>query len=462
MRVTADDFSYRLSRRSVPVGRVRFVIANRGGVAHDFAIGRWKTRLIRPGATAAVTVQLPRRGRVAYRCTIPGHSALGMRGVLTVGRAPAAPATTATTSPSTTTTAAAALKLTKIGDFERPVFVTAPLSDPDRVYVVEQVGKIWEVVADAAPTLFLDITGHVVSANERGLLSMAFAPDYETSGRFYVDYTDGMGDGNVQVVEYRRSAGNPEAADPSSARVVLSIVKPWETHNAGMLQFGPDGYLYIAVGDGDPGVVHEPGAFAQTLDDLLGNILRIDPLHPSDDLPYSIPAKNPFAGRLDARGEIWDYGLRNPWRFWIDRVTGDMYIGDAGLEGAEEVDYVSGNSGGLNFGWPCFEGTTLFDSRRSCDGAISPVLEYDHSDNRCAVIGGVVVRDSRLPDLAGRYLFGDYCNGKIRSMLVVDGQATDVRDTGLVVGKLSSFGTDARGRTYAASTDGAVYRLDAP
>src|SRR5262249_4066120 len=184
---------------------------------------------------------------------------------------------------------------------------------------------------------FLDLTARGVQSNEGGLLSLAFAPDYGRSGAFYVDYTDSVGNGNVNVVEYRRSADDPDVADPSTARPVLHIVKPYENHNAGMLQFGPDGDLYIAVGDGDSGVADPPGAFAQTLDDLLGNILRIDPRAVVDGGgPYTIPDTNPFVGSENDRGEVWDYGLRNPWRFWIDPATGDLYLGDAGEADLEE------------------------------------------------------------------------------------------------------------------------------
>jgi glucose/arabinose dehydrogenase len=276
----------------------------------------------------------------------------------------------------------------------------------------------------------------------------------------YVDYTDRTGNGNVNLVELRRSAASPDQVDPYSARQILEIVKPWENHNAGMLQFGPDGYLYVAVGDGDSGVLDSPGAFAQTLGDLLGNILRIDPLHPSGQLPYSIPASNPFVGRAGARSEVWDYGLRNPWRFTIDPVTGDLYVGDAGEGEREEIDYVAGNAGGQNFGWPCFEGTVAGPGGQTCADPVGPLFDYDHGGGRCAVIGGVVVRDPRLPSLAGRYLFGDYCDGKLHSMLVGGGKATDVTDLGLTVPTLDSFGVDGLGRVYVTATDGGVYRLD--
>jgi glucose/arabinose dehydrogenase len=462
VRVVARDYSYALSRRTVPPGRVRFVVVNKGSVAHDFSIDGRKTRALKPNGRATLDVVFGKAGAYRYRCTVPGHAALGMKGILRVARATGGTATStapATTSDATTRPTGAPVQLVKIGDFERPVFVTAPPGDGRRLFVVEQRGTIREVVeGQPGSSQFLDLTSQVEEISERGFLSMAFAPDYVQSGRFYVYYTDHVGSGNVNVVEYHRSASNPEIADPSTARPILEIDKPYENHNAGMMQFGPDGYLYIAVGDGDSGVIYKPGAFAQTRDDLLGNILRIDPLRPGDR-PYSIPASNPFDGQTGVRGEIWDYGLRNPWRFWIDPPTGDLYIGDAQLGGPEEIDYAPGNKGGLNFGWPCFPGSVPFDATETCSDPVAPIYEYDHGGGRCTVIGGIVVRDPRLPSLSGRYLFADYCEGKIESVLVADGKAT-VDDLGPRVAALSSFGVDGLGRVYVTSTDGGVYRLD--
>jgi glucose/arabinose dehydrogenase len=231
---------------------------------------------------------------------------------------------------------------------------------------VEQTGVIRQLVDGVLlERPFLDITRYVSWASETGLLSMAFAPDYATSGRFYVYFNDHVGNQNVNVVEFRRSTVDPEVADPNTYRQVLTIEKPWENHNAGMMEFGRDGDLYIAVGDGDSGVLHWPGAFAQTLDDLLGDILRIDPSQQPNGAPYRVPPDNPFVGVAGARPEIWAYGLRNPWRFDIDRTTGDLYLGDVGEGQMEEIDVIPGGHGGENFGWPCFEGSVPFDTTAS-------------------------------------------------------------------------------------------------
>jgi len=294
--------------------------------------------------------------------------------------------------------------------------------------------------------------------NETGLLGLAFAPDYAQSGLFYVDFTRHEGNGNIYVEEFKRSATNADVADPDSARVVLRIVKPWENHNAGMLQFGPDGDLYIGVGDGDSGVLNPPGAFAQTLDDLLGDILRIDPRQDGDE-PYTVPDTNPFVGVEGDRPEIWAYGLRNPWRFWVDSATGDLYIGDVGEGTREEIDYEPAGKGGFNFGWPCFEGTVVFDPTATCPGAVAPLYDYNHNTNLCAVIGGVVLHDPRLPTLDGEFLYSDLCGGEIDGLRVDGGTAT-TEDLKLNVPGADSFGVDALGRAYVVSMQGAVYRID--
>jgi glucose/arabinose dehydrogenase len=299
----------------------------------------------------------------------------------------------------------------------------------------------------------------VQNENETGLLGLAFAPDYAESGLFYVFFNRHEANGNLFLEEYHVSKDDPDVADPYSARVVLEIVKPWENHNGGMLQFGPDGYLYVAVGDGDSGVLNPPGAFAQTLDDLLGNILRIDP-RATDDEPYTVPDSNPFVGVAGDRPEIWAYGLRNPWRFWVDSETGDLYLGDVGEGTREEIDYEPAGKGGFDFGWPCLEGTVPVDPTATCTGEVAPIYDYSHDTNLCAVIGGVVLHDPRLPSLDGFFLYSDLCGGEVKALRVDGGVVAENDDLKLNVPGLDSFGMDALGRAYLVSVDGPVYRLD--
>jgi glucose/arabinose dehydrogenase len=215
--------------------------------------------------------------------------------------------------------------------------------------------------------------------------------------------------------------------------------------------------MYASVGDGDSGVLNPPGFFAQRKDSLLGTILRIDPRHGD---PYDVPQDNPFVGDPDARPEIWALGLRNPWRFWIDAESGSMLVADAGNERREEIDLASIAQPGSNFGWPCFEGSLPFDTTRSCAGARPPLLDYPRADGACAVIGGVVARDERIPALAGRYLYGDFCSGRLTAVATEDGSVSASGDLGLVVPELSSFGVDGLGRIYVMAVTGEVHRLD--
>jgi glucose/arabinose dehydrogenase len=349
-------------------------------------------------------------------------------------------------------------RLTKIGDFERPVLVTSPPGDARDLFVVEQPGTI-RVVQDGVllPQPFLDIRDEVYFTSEPGLLSLAFAPDWATSRLAYVFYNQRKGNGDSRIAELRSVAGNPLVTDTGAVRTVLEVVKPWENHNGGMLQFGPDGNLYASLGDGDSGVRNRPGAFAQTLDDLLGSIIRIDPRHGS---PYAIPLGNPFAADAGARPELWAYGLRNAWRFWLDPATGDMVIGDVGYGAREELDLIPAGTSGQNFGWPCFEGTAPFDGTAQCEKPVAPILELGHDGGNCSIIAGVVVHDPRLPGLADRLLFGDYCTGAIEAVRVEGGQVVERDALGLTVPELSSFGVDGAGRVYVTSTAGPVYRLD--
>jgi glucose/arabinose dehydrogenase len=453
VRVEARDFSFKLSRRAVPAGStVRFVVSNRGKVPHDFVIKGKRTRLLRPGRSQTITVAFPRKGSLPFLCSVPGHAHLGMKGTFTVSPkpAPAAPEPPIVVSDRVT--------LTAIGSFDRPVLLTAPPGDTHRLFLVEQTGLV-KIVRDGAllRTPFLDLRDKVKFSSEPGLLSIAFAPDYETSGLFYAFYNSTAGNGDIHISEFRRTETDPDVADPYSERILLTIVKPWENHNGGMLQFGPSGYLWASVGDGDSGVIDPPGFYAQRKDSLLGTIIRIDPRRGD---PYAIPDDNPFVGEADARPEVWAYGLRNPWRFWIDAPTRSVYVGDAGNAQREEINVDSIGKPGVNFGWPCFEGTLPFDETAVCPDATPPLRDYARANPDCAVIGGVVARDPRIAILAGRYLYGDFCAGSITAIAVENGRVTASDTLGVVVPRLTSFGVDGSGRVYALSLTGEVFRID--
>ncbi len=353
--------------------------------------------------------------------------------------------------------ARSAVRLTRIGTFDQPLYLDAPPGDASRLFVVERPGRIRIVRRGRVLRRpFLDIADRVSLGGERGLLSMAFAPDYARSGLFYVDYTDRSG--NTNVVEYRRSR-DLDRASPRSRRLVLFQRQPEPNHNGGLIVFGPDGLLYAGLGDGGGGGdEHGRLGNAQNLRTLLGKILRIDPRRAGRHR-YRIPARNPFARRRGIRREIFAYGLRNPWRFSFDARTGDMAIGDVGENRIEEVDFArAGRTGGVNYGWRVFEGRSRFGSG-GARRAVSPVLQYTHAHG-CSVTGGYVVRDPRLPALNGRYVYADYCVGRLFSVLLRPGHARRNHALGPTVPRLTSFGQDARRRIYLTSARGPVYRLD--
>ena len=338
---------------------------------------------------------------------------------------------------------------------------------------------------DAFRRPFLDLSRRIsMSGDEEGLLSLAFAPDYATSGLFYVDYTDLR---HRTVVEEFRSSADPNVADPRSARKVLVISNPSRAHHGGHLLFGPDRYLYVSQGDG--GVYRDPAHPAQDLDSLHGKILRIDPRR-RGNRPYGIPPGNPFVGK-PGRDEIWAYGLRNPWRIALDPETGALVIGDVGALIAEEIDVAP--SAGLNFGWSCLEGTSPYalDPPPSCRGElVPPAIEFVRGSVRsvvvttprprvsrgranvdtrletgepvCSVVAGVFVRTLPSRTSSDATSYGDFCDSSLRSFRLEDGRAVDLRELGLDVVVLSSFGVDAAGRVYATSLTGPVYRLEAP
>jgi glucose/arabinose dehydrogenase len=348
------------------------------------------------------------------------------------------------------------VRLVRAGRFDEPTYVTGAPGDGARVFVLQRTGRVM-LLRDGRKQSrpFLDIGAEVYAAGgaEQGLLGLAFAPDYPKTGLFYVDYT--VAGNDIEVVRYRRSAGDPDVADPRSARTVLRIDHhAYTNHNGGQLAFGPEGDLFVGVGDG--GSEGDPNANGQNTDTLLAKILRIAP---GASGGYTIPAGNPFVGRPGRRPEIWAYGLRNPWRFSFDRTSGSMVIGDVGQDSEEELDFVRARAGaGANYGWSVWEGDRRFRPGRA-RGAVAPVLSASHDDGYCAIVAGYVVRDSALPSLYGRYLFGDFCRAQIESVRLSPGRSAGLRDTGLRVPALSSFGQDARGRIYVASLDGEVYRL---
>jgi glucose/arabinose dehydrogenase len=357
------------------------------------------------------------------------------------------------------------VRLHKVGDFDQPLYVAQPPGDDRDLFVVEKTGRI-QVVRDGQRVSepFLDLSDQVSAGTEQGLLSLAFAPDYRRSGLLYVDYTDTAGD--TRVVEYRRSSSDPLVADPQSAREVLGVDQPYDNHNGGLLLFGPGeaprgsqapDLLYIGLGDG--GSLDDPERNGQDLSTLLGKILRIDP-RASGGRPYSVPDSNPFVGRSGARSEIYSYGLRNPWRFSFDPVTGALAIADVGQSEIEEVDLVARGKGrGANFGWSAYEGFDRFNDDQQAANALPPVLVYGH-DAGCSITGGYVARDRGLRSLYGRYLYGDFCAGQLRSFAATPGRrAVDDRALGLQVPLLSSFGEDNAGHLYATSLEGPVYRL---
>jgi glucose/arabinose dehydrogenase len=350
------------------------------------------------------------------------------------------------------------VKLQRVGRFASPLFVTSPPGDRRRQFVVEQAGRVM-VLRDGRKLdrPFLDLRSQVLArSSEQGLLSMAFAPDYATSGLFYVYYTDAAG--YQRVVEFRRR--DADHADAGSARLVLRMRDEESNHNGGLLLFGPDGQLYVGTGDGGGGGdQHGARGNAQNLGSLLGKILRIDP-RARDGRAYGASPRNPFAGRAGARSEIYAYGLRNPWRFSFDHKRGDLIIGDVGQNAFEEIDFVRRGAGrGANFGWRPYEGRSRYTPGESAPGHVRPVIVRAHSNGYCSITGGVVVRDPLLPALRGRYIWGDFCDGRIESAKLSPRRARGVRQTSLRVKSLSSFGEDAEGRVYVTSLSGPVYRI---
>jgi glucose/arabinose dehydrogenase len=346
------------------------------------------------------------------------------------------------------------VQLRNLGSFDSPTYVHGPKGAGDVVFVVEQPGTVRVLRGDNhASGTFLNIKGHVSCCGERGLFSIAF-PRYKRSRRFYVYFTDNQGD--VRIVSYKRKRGKLKANE-GSARDILEIShKRFANHNGGQLQFGPDGNLYIGTGDG--GGAGDPFNNAQDKKSLLGKLLRIDVSRSGKSKPYKIPKGNPYRGGEKGRDEIFARGLRNPWRFSFDRKR--IAIGDVGQDAIEEVNFETKRKArGANFGWDIFEGNAMRHGPAPARHD-SPIFTYSHAGGNCSITGGYVVRDRNLPALEGRYVYGDFCGGEIRSLVARTGGARDDAAVGLPqISSLSSFGVDARKRLYVASLNGGVWRF---
>ena len=334
-----------------------------------------------------------------------------------------------------------------------PVYATSPAGD-SRLFIVEQPGRIRIVTnGQLLSQPFLDIVSRVGSGGERGMLSVAFHPQYATNGFFFVYFTAPNGD--IRIERFRVSS-NANVADPASSKLILSVPHPRGNHNGGLAMFGPDGMLYVGLGDGGGG--GDPDRNGQNPNTLLGAMLRLD-VNSGD--PYAIPAGNPFIGRSDARPEIWATGLRNPWRFAFDPQGGNLYVADVGQGDREEVNVVTASRSGVNYGWNIMEGTACYNAS-SCDrqGLELPALEYRHLGNACSVTGGFVYRGAAIPELHGHYFYGDYCAGFVKSFKYENGAATEERTWELGnIGNVLSFGQDAAGELYVTTGSGVVYRL---
>jgi glucose/arabinose dehydrogenase len=337
---------------------------------------------------------------------------------------------------------------------DNPVFLTAPPGDA-RLFIVERAGRIRILQDGLVRSLpFLDISGRVSTAGEGGLLSMAFHPQFAANGQYFIYFTDTAGD---IVVERRKVSGNPSLSDPASALEIIRIAHPnFSNHYGGLVAFGPDGYLYLGTGDG--GSAGDPPRNAQNLASLLGKLLRLDVGGATAGAPYAVPPTNPFAGMPGRRGEIWAYGLRNPWRYAFDGEQ--LYIADVGQDRREEVDIASASQGGLNYGWNILEGTLCYNAATCASAGLTPpAFEYDHGvadANGCSITGGYVYRGRALPELAGRY----FCAGFLKSFLAAGAGVTEQVDWRIPnVGRVVSFGRDADGELYLVTDSGAIHKI---
>ncbi len=355
--------------------------------------------------------------------------------------------------------------------FVSPTYVTSPVGDEDRLFVCEQASGQIKIIKRGVvlATPFLTVTG-MLTGSERGLLGLAFHPQYAVNGYFYVSFTR-AGDGASIITRFSVSATNPDVASPTSGVICFGPVsQPYSNHNGGNIQFGPDGKLYFGLGDG--GSAGDPQCNAQNTAALLGKMLRLD----TSTVPFSAPADNPFVGNTAYRPEIWAVGHRNPWRWSFDRLTGDMFIGDVGQNALEEVDFQPAGVGGRNYGWKVMEGVNCYGTS-ACTGTIpgcntpalvNPIYTYATGTN-CTVVGGYVYRGCSIPDLRGTYFFADYCSGRIWSFRYSGSVMSEFRDRTVelvpdigTIGRISSFGEDARGEVYVVDYNGGeIFKITA-
>ncbi len=366
---------------------------------------------------------------------------------------PAGPSVTPSPSPTPTTLPVPNLgrvkiKLVKVAELSEPLAMAVRPGD-DALYFAQKTGEVIAVRngrVDPAPVL--NLSAKVTTGGERGLLGICFSPD---GSHLYVSYTDL--NGNSNVVEY---AMDGDRVNVGSARRVLFVSQPFANHNGGNILFGPDGYLYFGLGDG--GSEGDPLGNGQNMGTLLGKMLRIDP-HASGGNAYTIPPDNPFVGKAGIKPEIWASGLRNPWRFSFDRLTGDLWIGDVGQNTWEEVDFQPGGSkGGQNYGWSCYEGNHPYRSCRP-PHAVGPIYEYNHSSGGCVVTGGYVYRGSAIAYLNGAYLFADFCTGALTALVQRGGKIVSSKVLATNLDSVDSFGQDLNGELYVVELSGAVFRI---
>ena len=404
-----------------------------------------------------------RRGARLMASLIGGAMLLGA--LPGTGAAAPMPPPTPSATPPLAAPSASSIKLTKVaGGLSKPVFITSARDGTGRLFIVEKTGAIRILSRGSVlSTPLIDLSSRVSGGSEQGLLGLAFHPRFKTNRKFYVDYTNRYG--NTVIRQYKVSSSNPNRVQAGSGKTILRLKQPYSNHNGGMIVFGPDGYLYIGTGDGGSG--GDPGNRAQRKNTLLGKMLRINVNGTTARHNYKIPRSNPYVGRK-GRNEIWQRGLRNPWRFSFDRATGNLWIGDVGQNRYEEIDRAkrtsTGAGRGVNWGWRVMEGFHCYQPATGCNkrGKKRPLLNYSHAANgRCAVTGGYVYRGSRVPALRGWYVFGDYCSGEIFTVPAnASSKPSKVRLHGTGGGLISSFGESGSGELFVVYVGGSIYRID--